>query len=234
MHRSFTTTLTLIALIGSAAPAAAKLGGDASLSVYNNYYFRGAYVFENAANLQPSFTVGWDDPAISLNVWSAVPMIDRGELRDVRDEVDLTVNYDLPLTDSLGLSIGVIVYMNPDAEPFFHTEEIYLSAAYDLGLGFSVGGGVYADVDALLGVYASAGVGYSLELVKGLTLDIGTMFSVTGYKDTGFGFVESGGTAGLTYAISDEVSLGIAGLGNYNVDAALGHYAFNGTMGYAW
>jgi len=155
-------------------------------------------------------------------------------MRDVRDEVDLTVNYDLAVGDNFGISMGLIVYMNPDAEPFFHTEELYLSAAYDLGLGFSVGGGVYGDLNAFLGIYATAGVGYSLELAKGLTLDIGTMASMTAYKDAGFAFVESGGTVGMTYAVSDEVSLGIAGLGNYNVDAGEGHYAANVSMGYAW
>ena len=221
-------------MLGASTAEAAKLGGDASLNVYNNYYFRGAYVFENQANLQPSFTVGWDDPGISLNVWSAMPLVDRRELRDVRDEVDLTLNYDLSLTDALGLSMGVIVYMNPDAEPFFNTEELYLLAAYDLGAGFSVSGGVYGDVNALLGVYATVGAGYSLSIAEPLTLDAGVMLSVMGYKESDFGFVESGATLALTYALTKEVSVVGAGLMNYNVDASELQYALNAGMGYAW
>jgi hypothetical protein len=236
----------LLAAATFAAPRPAGAGeptGSATFGYYNSYYFRGSYVagtrgtWENKPTLQTTLTLGWSDPALSVTVWNATPLVARADLEPVRDEVDVTVNYNQKVGDALVLSLGGTSYLTPDSDPFFHTEEVYLAAAWDFGwAGFSWSAGAYVDVNELRGVYATTGPVWTREVLPGFAITARGVLSAIHYANEAVpsGLVETGGALTLQYLLVDGLSIAAGALGNYNVATEKRQAAFNGSVGYAW
>ncbi len=214
--------------------AESNFTGEAKAEFVNNYYWRGAYLYpEGVPAFQPSLTLGLNDPALSLNIWSSLPLKQRTELKDVRDELDLTLNYDLIDEDDMSLSLGFISYIYFVGE-FWHSEELYADFWYDVWNGLGFFAQTYIDVDAYKGIYLSFGPSYTNDLTEKLNLDTRVIFSFTKYDGASFAVVETGMLAALTYQMNDVLSM-IGGLRwNYNIDAENNQYAFNLAIAASW
>lgn len=200
----------------------------------NNYYWRGAYLYpEGIPAFQPSLTLGFNDPALSLNIWSSLPLKQRTELKDVRDELDLTLNYDLISRDDLTLSFGLVSYIYFMGE-FSHSEELYVSFWYDIWNGLGAYAQTYIDVNASKGVYFSFGPSYTKDLADKLNLDAKLIFSFTKYHEQSFAVVETGFKTTLAYQMTDVFSLSGGLCWNYNFDADNNQYAVILGVAAAW
>ncbi len=208
--------------------------GEAKLDLVNNYYWRGVYLYpEGVPALQPSLTVGFNKPAISLNIWSSLPLRKRAELKDLRDELDLTLNYDLIDRDNFGVSVGFVSYIFFVGE-FWHSEELYISVWHDIWNGFGIYAQAFFDVDAYKGIYFNFGPSYNKQLTKKLNWDSKILLSFVKYSGTGFSFIETGLASSLAYQINQIFSLGGGLLWNYNAEDKSNQYVVNLALAAGW
>ncbi|MCC7383340.1 MAG: hypothetical protein IT384_16000 [Deltaproteobacteria bacterium] len=213
---------------------AGELTGSVGAQLFSSYYFRGADIFDGRPNVQPSASLGWTDPAITLGVWAAVPLARRSQLKNVRDEIDVTLNWDLPILDLATISAGGILYLNPAAEPFFNTEEVYLLARAPLGAGFAARAGVYADLDALRGVYATFGPGYVLETLAPLKVEAWLMAGLSKYRGHPTSLLELGATVSVTYEAGHGVLPTVSSIASWNAFAQEMRYAMSAGGSVTW
>ncbi|MFT7625020.1 MAG: hypothetical protein ACI9WU_004211 [Myxococcota bacterium] len=205
-----------------------RLSGSVDLTFANSYYFRGVNVFDDVFNLQPSATLGYqptDLVAASLNVWAAVPFAQRKVLKPVRDEIDVTLDVTLTPLDGLSVSAGFILYTVAAADPFFHTEEIYVAASYDLPAGFAVGAGIYGDVNEFEGIYFKVGPSWSIDLIENLRFSTELFYGGAKYAGADFASVELGATGGFSADIGGGVSSSLSAIYNRGLDAETDVYA---------
>jgi hypothetical protein len=133
---------------GEEEEESSKFYGDVSALFVNNYYWRGTYLYpENVPAFQPGVTVGYW--IFDLNLWSSIPMRLRDELKDERDELDLTFSATFEVGEHLSLSAGFLTYLMTTSRPFWHTEELYIAPTYLITEEFSVTLAVFGDVDAM-------------------------------------------------------------------------------------
>lgn len=208
--------------------------GEAKLEFVNNYYWRGAYEYpEGVPAFQPAVTLGFNDPSISVNIWSSLPLKQRTELKDDRDELDITLNYDLINQDEFTLSLGFVSYLFFIGE-FWHSEEFYISAWHNVWNDFSVYAQAYIDVDAYKGLYFNFGPSYSRALSDKLSLDAKVLISFTKYDEQSFGFIETGILASLSYDLTKILSCAGGLLWNYNIESKNNQYAINLSLVAEW
>jgi hypothetical protein len=206
------------------------------VAFYNNYYFRGVTVFEDTFNIQPNLSLGWafgDLVTISLATWAAVPLHNRPALEPVRDEINLTLDASFTPFEGLTVAVGTIVYLIP-SDPFFHTEEVYASVGYELGLGFSISAGIFGDVNEFKGIYFRIAPGWATDITSVIGFSAELFAGGTKYTDFEFAFVETGVTVGFSADLGGGVSTGLGGLYNYNPDADKSAYAISWNAGYGW
>lgn len=208
--------------------------GEAKTDFVNSYYWRGYYVYpEGVPAFQPSLTLGFNEPAISLNIWSSLPFKKRSELKDVRDELDLTINYDLVDEDNFGLSLGFVSYLFFVGE-FWNTEELYVSSWYDIHNGLGLYAAAYIDVDFYKGLYFNFGPYYDHRLTEDLSLSSKILLSFTKYKGLDFSFIETGFNTSLVYKLTDLYALSAGVLWNYNIEEKNNQYAVNASFTMSW
>jgi len=223
---------------GSTLVAASSGGfvGSAEVAFYNSYYFRGVNVFDDTFNVQPNLTLGWafgDLATISLGTWAAIPFHNRDALASVRDEVDLTLDATFTPVEGLSVSVGTIIYLVP-SDPLFHTEEVYATVGYELGLGFSVSAGVYGDVNEFQGIYFKVAPAWGIDITESLAFSLEVFVGGAKYKDAEFAMTETGVSAGFEADLGSGLSTGLSGLYNFNVDASEHVYALAWKTGYSW
>ena len=192
-----------------------ELAVSANTAIATDYVFRGLPQYSRPAPSSQS-TVGLGVSGVgpgtlSLSVWNATAMIPRKE--DVRVEIDLTVSYDLQLTDALGLGMGYVGYFYPLAQVRADVgHELFLTAGYDLGV-LSSFAGIYVDPFLMKSVYATAGV----------TRDFGAG-PVTVTPTASLGLAGGGGGAyfndltlalAATWAVVDPLYLSLSGSFSY-------------------
>lgn len=208
--------------------------GEAKIDLVNNYYWRGEYFYpEGIPAFQPSLNIGFKEPAISLNIWSSLPFKKRAELKNDRDELEFTINYDLIDHDNFGLSLGFVSYIFFVGD-FWHTEELYVSACYDIWNGFGLYAQAFLDVDAYKGIYFNFGPSYSKQLTEDLNWDSKILLSFTKYSGLGFSFIETGFSSSLAYQFSKIFSLGTGLMWNYNIEDQKNQYAVNLSLAAGW
>ena len=242
-YRSVFAFVTAVAAaIVTASPAALAgppggFTGGVDVDFYNSYYFRGAYVFEDTFNTQPSVTLGWDfagKATLSLNLWAAIPFTNRKPLRQVRDELDITLGVSIPAAKGLTVNAGAVVYLVGSADPFFHTEEVYAGLAYELPKGFTLGASVYGDVNLFKGVYFKVGPGWSTAIGPRVGFESGLFFGGTKYEGADFAAVEIGANAGFSVDAGAGVAVKLSGIYDYNASADDHLWAIRFGVGYAW
>lgn len=170
--------LITIAPFTNVKSEAIEVSGSASVDVMSNYVWRGLKLTDGYA-VQPS--VGITHGGFGVNIWAnwdsdvgdtaaafGTPGVkSAGE----HTETDLTLNYTFSI-DKLSIDLGYIYYA---LDSIADTQEIYVSAAYDVILSPSVT--VYYDFEEGTGAYIEAAVGHSVEIQEGITLDLGASAS---------------------------------------------------------
>jgi hypothetical protein len=161
----------IVCLAGSVFAGEIKTAGSASVDVMSNYVWRGQKL-SNSWVIQPSVTVTYG--VFGANIWvnsDSDAKIDEGAGHGEVSETDLTLSYTRSL-DKWTFGAGYIYYAFNGAPD---TQEFYLSASYDILLKPSLT--IYYDFDEGNGAFVLASIGHSLEVAKGMNLNLGAYAS---------------------------------------------------------
>lgn len=219
-----TNKLLTGAVIALAAIAPVVYGASEITVDYVSAYVWRGQVLNSAAVVQPGMTV--ETPVgLSLNAWGNMDATKKNEKGGKFNEIDLTANYSVPMGEDMpvALDLGVINYTFPylkeDVEGGAdETTEIYASLGFDVIAAPALT--VYYDVDNVNGYYANLGIGHSFELTEMAALDLGASI---GYADSAYNKAYFGDSAdraafndmnlsvGISYAVSEEITMGVAG-----------------------
>lgn len=117
--------------------AVSQINNSASVDLSSSYIFRGKTMSKEAV-LQPSLGVDLDS-GLSLNVWGNLDLSDNDGVKDKNQfsEVDLVVNYVLPLPIDPVISVGAIEYLYPNVvgdESVGSDREVILTAYLEVPL----------------------------------------------------------------------------------------------------
>ena len=185
-----------------------------AVDVNSAYVWRGI-TFNDGVVVQPSVNVAAEN-GFNLNVWGNLDVDDYDDALDSGEfsEVDLTMSY-THQAGPVALTAGYIEYLFPTtgAGGVEGTREVYLDASVAPADGFSVGLTSYYDFDEVDDFYLNPYLGYGMELMPKLSMSLragagyaGEDFAAAyGGKDSGF--FEYTLSAGLTYAVMDNVSV---------------------------
>lgn len=195
--------------VGTLAPVAAQAieaSADAYVSVASVYVWRGfnlseddAFVVQPGADVSiGNFTVSW---------WGNMSEND-GNM----NEVDLTLDYSFDLGELFSVSVGNILY---DVDGLADTNEVYLGVTLNTLLSPALT--VYYDYDEFETVYTTLGISHGFDLSDALALSLGATVGYYSDDTKGFGTTEDwfhnfDMTAGLDYAVSDQITVGVSAL----------------------
>ncbi len=184
-----------------AALAAIEVEGSAYVGVYDKYLWRGFNLSGSETVVQPGadlsakgFTLSWWG---NLNTRT-------GEM----DEVDVTIDYTAELNELVSLSVGNIFYA---LDGLADTNELYAGVALNTLLSPALT--IYYDYDEAEsdGLFFIASIGHSLDLVEGLSLDLGALVSYNQASDYAVGSYRDWHnyqlSVGLTYALTDQITI---------------------------
>ena len=177
--------LALFVSIGSVHAEDIKTSGYASADIMSNYVWRGQRL-SNSWVIQPS--VGITYGVFGANIWAnydSDSKIDEGDGHGEFNETDVTLSYTRSL-DKWTFGAGYIYYALNNASD---TQELYLSAAYDVLLKPSLA--VYYDFDEGNGAFLVASIGHSFDVGSGLNLNLGASASYN-INNKVMGFDEDG------------------------------------------
>ena len=196
----------------------------------SGYVWRGQ-VLNDEPVLQPAFSVAtpW---GLSLNAWGNVELTDKYKCRGEFTEVDLTASYDLPIKGPVGVTVAVAEYLYPKSGAYeIELPENHVLVSEDVlrgedsdsrDLSVTVTGDCLLeptlllsyDFDEVDGFYGSLGIGHSFEVMEKLSLDTRASigYALSKYNEFYFGedenaFNDGNVSAGLTYALTDNLSL---------------------------
>ncbi len=191
----------------AAAPAPPAVTGSASLAVLNHYMFRGYELNNGSVVIQPTATINYS--GFSATFWSNIDSREKATQSFTPDrpgktsynETDLTLNYTYNI-DKLALTGGYTYYgikYNNNAE----TQELYLSAAYDMIAHPTLA--VYRDIDNFPGTYLNLSFSQSLPVFKmasgDATVDLGAGFGYeAGDSNVWKTYVANRGYVGSNYS----------------------------------
>lgn len=175
-----TVTMVLTIVMGTVYAKEQTVGSTASVSVFSNYVWRGQKL-SNSFVVQPSVSVSYD--SFNFSIWSNMD----SDYNDTFEhtETDFTLDYAFSV-EKFTFSTGYIYY---GLEGAADTQEIYLSVGYDMPLSPTLA--VYYDFDEGEGGFVVASVGHSVEVVSGISLNLGASASydlnnkVMGYDKNG-------------------------------------------------
>jgi hypothetical protein len=197
--------LLAVLALGFSVPAQAEVekSGGFGVDWMSQYVWRGLQLSDEWV-FQPYIDFGYG-PA-SFNFWANWDS-DTEEM----NETDLTLNYTYAV-DKLSFDVGYIYY---SLDSIDDTMEFYVAGAYDFILSPSLT--VYWDVDEGGGFYIVLAADYSRELAEQVTFDFGISagylidnkeVGVDAKGDEYSDFHDFNVNGGLTYAITDELSIG--------------------------
>ena len=199
---SLAVVLTLLFAVGTVYAEEPKTSGYASVDVMSTYVWRGQKL-SNSVVVQPS--VGITYGVFGANIWAnydSDSKIDEGDGHGEFNETDLTLSYTRSM-DKWTFGAGYIYYALNNAND---TQELYLSAAYDILLKPTLA--VYYDFDEGTGAFLVASVGHSFEVAKGINWNIGASASYN-INNKVMGFDEDGDDFSNFYNAELSTSLNI-------------------------
>jgi hypothetical protein len=164
-----------------------KTSGYVSADVMSNYVWRGQRL-SNSWVIQPS--VGITYGSFGANIWANYDS-DRAETASSETghgevtETDFTLNYSLAV-NKFNFVAGYIFYAFDGAND---TQELYLSSGYDTLFKPTLT--LYYDFDEGNGAFLIASIGHSLEISKGINLNLGASASYNINNEV-MGFDEDG------------------------------------------
>jgi len=206
--------LVLAIIVATPALAAIEVEGDAYVGYFDKYLWRGydlsggLPVVQGGVNLSAKgFTLGY-----WTNIQTKTDDVDNDGANDFTGgdatETDITIDYTFSPVDMVSVSIGNIWYA---LDGFEDTKEAYLGVALDLPLSPSFK--VYYDYDMCKedGLFYTASVGHSLDIMDKLNLSLGALISYNGESDYAVGKYTDWHnyelSASATYAVTDQVSV---------------------------
>ncbi|MEZ4267621.1 MAG: hypothetical protein R3F39_14680 [Myxococcota bacterium] len=215
--------------------AAAGLVGAVELAMFSGYYYRGGDEFGGTFNLQPTLTLGWALPRaeLDLELWGAFPLHDRAALRDVRDEVDVTLSATVAAGERLELYAGLRLSFVPadGADPY---TEILLGADWEIGAGFGLWGEATFALESETGVYFALGPAWSGALGRAFELELRAGFGGTRYRGDVLRAVEVLADATLTADLGAGFEAAFSAVYAYNPSARADVGSVGFALGYGW
>lgn len=211
--------VTLVLATGTGMEAKAA-DVTAAMDINTAYVWRGL-TFNDGIVFQPSIDIA--KGGFGLNVWGNFDADDYDGALDSGEfsEVDLTASYSFDI-GPVSTGVGIIEYLFPAGGE--STTELFVTAGMDFGGGFSGGLELYYDVDQVEDFYATASVGYGVDISEQVALEVGALISYAGEDfaeiyagGTDSGFFNYGLSAGVSYAVSEALSVG----GSINVSDSL-------------
>jgi uncharacterized protein (TIGR02001 family) len=184
--KKLTVVLVALLVLAAAGPAAAlEVSGDAYAGVASKYLWRG---YDLSGGL-PVVQGGVDLSAkgFTLGFWSNFQtMTDPGEGYRSNEitETDVTLDYTMDVTDLVSVSVGHIFYA---LDGINDTNELYLGVGLNTLLSPSLT--VYYDYDEAdeTGLFYSASVGHSFDLIDKVALNLGALVSYNDESDYSVG-----------------------------------------------
>lgn len=207
------SALIVLSLAGivasSSALAAIEVEGDAYLGFYDKYLWRG---FDLSGSM-PVAQGGVDLTSgnFSLSYWTNVQLSsDNGEglKSGEATENDFTLDYSRDINDMVSISVGNIYYMLDGLDD---TNELYLTVGLSTILEPSVS--VYYDWDEAdeTGLYYTASIGHSLDLMEKLSVSVGALVGYNQESDYAVGDYSDWHnyelSVGAEYTITDQISV---------------------------
>ena len=194
--------VAIICLTASVYAEEPKTSGYASVDVMSNYVWRGQKL-SNSVVVQPS--VGITYGVFGANIWAnydSDSKIDEGDDHGEFNETDMTLSYTRSI-DKWTFGAGYIYYA---LNNYNDTQELYLSAAYDILLKPTLT--VYYDFDEGNGAFLVASFGHSFEVAKGINWNLGASASYN-INNKVMGFDEDGDDFSNLYNAELSTSLNI-------------------------
>jgi len=203
--------LVLAATTMVPAAQAMEVSGDAYVGYYDKYLWRGFDLSGGTAVVQGG--VDLSAKGFTLSYWTNIQTQDDVILGSEVNggnatETDMTLDYSFDINDLLSASVGTIWYALDGLED---TKEAYLGLSLNTLLDPSVT--VYYDYDQAEGnaLFYTASIGHSLDLSKGLRLNLGALVSYNDESDYAVGDYTAWHnyelSAGLDYALNDNVTI---------------------------
>ncbi|MCH7226574.1 hypothetical protein [Haloferula sp. A504] len=183
--RNYSKTIGALAAASTlvAGYASAELEGEVHVGYHNMYEFRFVDLGQDLIEAGADVGMTFGDFGVSAGVWYAssdVPVALLGGNTKINfDELDLYTGVSYSIGD-LTLEAGYIYYYFPDTGTVAgllglgtsNTQEVYVGASYDFSFGLSVGSTWYYDFDANNGWYWDTSIGYTVELMECLDLEL--------------------------------------------------------------
>ena len=196
-------------VVSSPAMAAIEVEGDAYVGVYDKYLWRG---FDLSGSM-PVAQGGVDLTSghYTLSYWTNVQLSsDAGEALKSGEatENDFILDYSRDLNDLVSISVGDIYYMLDGIDD---THELYFTVGLSTILEPSVS--VYYDWDEAdeNGLYYTASIGHSFDLMEKLGLSLGALVGYNDKSDYAVGNYSDWHnyelSVGADYALTDQVSI---------------------------
>lgn len=213
MRRIIPFIALAIVLASSSAWAA---DATAAVDLNSAYVWRGITLNDGLV-AQPSLDV--TKGGFGFNVWGNFDLSDYNNTLDENNfsEVDLTLSYAFSIK-KLDVGVGVIEYLFPTTAKTGGpgTRELYATLGMNIIGGLSAGIGYYHDVDEVHSYYSDFSLTYSFSPMDKLDVEAGAKVAYAG-KDfatyysagaTDGGWYDYGFSLGLTYAVSNALSVG--------------------------
>ncbi len=178
---------------------------DFQLDLASRYIWRGFDIFyDNQPAWQPSLTYTFGDSGFSINLWGSYALAGRDELKFL-DETDLTLLYELGVSDKISLVAGFCHYGWYRARNFSFknstTQEFFLIASLPYVL-LTPSLSVFYDVNIGDGIYVLLDCSHSVILNDSLELALTVSLGYNGNQ-----FVDDSGLSDLTFGMSLPISL---------------------------
>ena len=207
--RIILASLILAAVVATPALAAIEVEGSAYVGYFDKYLWRGYNLSGSLPVVQGG--VNLSSNGFTLGYWTNIQTkTDDGEgyRGGEATETDITIDYTFSPVDKLKVSVGNIWYA---LDGYDDTKEAYLGLALDVPLSPTVK--VYYDYDQSNenGLFYTAAVSHSFDLMDKLSLSLGALVS---YNDENYSVGEWYSdwhnyelSASATYAVTDQISI---------------------------
>ena len=153
----WSVVMCLLSLLSSNVFALDEVDFEITADYNGKYVWRGQNLDDDPA-FQPGFSLTYE--GLTFGVWGNLETTKINNNSGEFTEVDQYVDYSGDI-DGLGYSIGLIYYDFPGTT-LPRTAEAYWGFSFDYPLSPSIT--VYHDIDEADGIYASLGIGHSIEL----------------------------------------------------------------------
>lgn len=224
--KHFTLAATLLCATAVSSTAFAQdddgIYPSSSIASVSEYVFRGTSL--GGSSLQPSTEIS-TDMGITVGAWYSAGLGSDSSVQ--ADEIDLYINYAVPLDAPISIDVGGTYYYYPQEGSLFSTEggaagsyEVYGSVGFD-DVVLSPSATAYYDL-TLESLTLEGSIAHSLPLPRaGWTADLGLTGGHVDF-DSGFDYQWATATVALNKAVTDNISFYVSGNFTLNSEELLG------------